>query len=111
MPLLMGLLGNWKLLALVGALVAGWFLLNRYEANIKEAVYQKYYAERVQQAMEAKEAELERVRKQAAADRAAVKRLGDQNRAIAENFAKLSERLKTLEDGPLAPVLREVVEE
>lgn len=101
--------GGWKLVAggVVIAIVA--MLVWQFEASIKKAVYEQFYAQEVQQQLQLKQGEIDRLNQLHAVDLKAIQDLNSRTDAQKANIARLTGQLKNLQDGAVAPVLRQTL--
>lgn len=104
--------GTGKLILIGMALVAALFLYWKWKDSIKEAVYNEIFAQQVETHLENQRKELEQLKRITAQREQAILDLIEQQKVILRDTSELVKRIESgnLEDGPVAPVLREAVE-
>lgn len=101
-------------LILIGALIIGAvFMYWKWKDDIETAVYNELFREQVEEAMNEQRQEIERLKLLTEQRDAAIIQLLDRQRAITEDTDRVRETVRdeSLEDGEVAPVLRETIRE
>lgn len=111
MPIFGALLGNWKLLAVIGGVFAFMGLVWMFADQIKTAAKNEFVAQQAQQAEADQETEIARLRRLHAQDQKVISDLVNERTGQVSEVDRLKSQIEKLGDAPVAPAIAETLKQ